>query len=119
VAFAIIEQRSRESIDAEPGITVDAGDGARRCAPEDRRARADRVGPDVVQRAAAGARVVANVGGIEKALGERRTNSSMSLRVTEGDRSASPATAARIELTSCSAGAVLSRNPLAPARSAS
>jgi hypothetical protein len=47
-----------------------------------------------------------------------RANSAMSLRVTDGASSASPAAATRTASSSRSAGASLSRNPLAPRRSA-
>ena len=54
------------------------------------------------------------------ALGGRGVaNSSISRRVIEGASSASPAATMWMPATSCSGGTSLSRNPLAPARSAS
>ena len=49
----------------------------------------------------------------------RRANSTISLRVTEGASSASPRATVAIPEISVSGGESLSRNPLAPARSAS
>ena len=53
------------------------------------------------------------------AAGAARVKVAISRRVTEGASSASPAAATRIACASWSAGTSLSRNPLAPARSAS
>ena len=49
----------------------------------------------------------------------RGVNCAMTFRVTEGDRSASPAAMVRTAAMSCSGGSSFSTNPLAPARSAS
>ena len=51
--------------------------------------------------------------------GERRTNSSITERVTAGAMSASPRATTSMAASSSSGGASLSMKPLAPARSAS
>ena len=57
--------------------------------------------------------------GFSAPSGGRRTNSSITLLVIEGARSASPEATERMPTISCSGGTSLSRKPLAPARSAS
>ena len=64
--------------------------------------------------------IVSSSGGaVRTDSGGRRTNSSITRRVTDGASSASPEPTALMPLMSCSGGTSLSRKPLAPARKAS
>ena len=71
VAVAIVQQRRGQAVDLPCGVPVDRGDHPLRRAPERGAAGADRVGADVIERAATLVRIVANVVRIEELLRQR------------------------------------------------
>ena len=70
VRAAIVEHRRRQPVDLEDRIAVDHAKHAQRGAAEQQVEAADRIGTKIEQRATA-VGIVANVGGVEEALGDR------------------------------------------------